>query len=204
MSSCHEHEGMIQTLHKEKIKLQAEVDELLEEVSLLKSKLEGLNKSFRLLNNGTEILDHILEEHKKNQSRKGIGFDYKVVNEESQKPKQKFVVSEEKEFVQDIKYQTIVKKARWVCHYCGRYGHLKPYCYRLHGYPETTSKAPIHKARKSAKKAWRVKGMESAQIAYTSLKVSSEEDWYFDSGCSRHMTGMKSFLTDLKSYPLSK
>src|ERR1044072_948303 len=80
----------------------------------------------------------------------------------------------------------IVKKAKWACHYCGRYGHLKPYCYRLHGYPETTSKAPIRKARKSTKKAWRVKGMESAQIAHTSLKVSSKEDWYFDSGCSRH------------------
>src|ERR1044072_1458972 len=70
MSSCHEHEGVIHTLQKEKLKLQAEVDELLDEVSLLKSKLEGLNKSFPLLNNGTEVLDHILEEHKKNKSRR--------------------------------------------------------------------------------------------------------------------------------------
>src|ERR1044072_936888 len=65
MSSCHEHEEVIQNLQKEKIKLQAEINELQEETSLLKSKLEGLNKSFRLLNNGTEVLDHILEENKK-------------------------------------------------------------------------------------------------------------------------------------------
>src|ERR1044072_1927759 len=84
MSSCHEHEGVIQTLQREKLKLQVEVDELLEEVSLLKSKLEGLNKSFRLLNNGTEVLDHILEENKKNKSRKGIGFDNKTMNGEDQ------------------------------------------------------------------------------------------------------------------------
>jgi hypothetical protein len=33
--------------------------------------------------------------------------------------------------------------------------------------------------------------------------VSSKEDWYFDSGCSRHMTGMKNFLSDLKAYSTS-
>src|ERR1044072_4659695 len=203
MANCHEHEEVIQTLHKEKLKLQARVDELLEEVSLFKSKLEGLNKSFRLLNNGTETLDHILEENKKIRSRKGIGFDYETMNEESQKPKQEFVISEEKEFAQDTQYQTIVKKAIWICHYCGRYGHLKPYCYRLHGYPGATSNAHIRKVRKSTKKAWRIKGIESAQISHTSLKVSSKEDWYFDSGCSRHMTGVKSFITDLKPYSTS-
>src|ERR1044072_126723 len=40
---------------------------------------------------------------------------------------------------------------------------------------------------------------ESARIAHTFLKVSSKEDWYFDSGCSRHMTGIKYFLTDVKA-----
>src|ERR1044072_9664359 len=53
MSSCKEHEDMIQTLQKEKLKLQGDLDEKLEEVSLLKSKLEGLTNSFKLLNNGT-------------------------------------------------------------------------------------------------------------------------------------------------------
>src|ERR1043165_748628 len=27
------------------------------------------------------------------------------------------------------------KFQRWRCHYCGRFGHIKPFCYRLHGYP---------------------------------------------------------------------
>src|ERR1044072_7284405 len=147
MSSCHGHEEVIQNLQKEKIKLQAEINELQEETSLLKSKLERLNKSFRLLNNGTEVSDHILEENKKKHSRRGIGFDYKAVNKESQKPKKEFVVSEDKEFVQDIKYQAPFKKARWVCHYCGKYGHLNPSYYRFPGYPEPTSKTTIPKVK---------------------------------------------------------
>src|ERR1044072_432774 len=54
-----------------------------------------------------------------------------------------------------------------------------------------------------ARKKWRIKKEESAQIAHTSLRVSSEEDSYFDSGCSRHMTGMKNYLVDLKAYTTS-
>ena len=30
------------------------------------------------------------------------------------------------------------------------------------------------------------------------LKASTREDWYFDNGCSRHMTGIKKFLVDIK------
>ncbi|PNX79752.1 gag-protease polyprotein, partial [Trifolium pratense] len=33
--------------------------------------------------------------------------------------------------------------------------------------------------------------------------ASSKEDWYFDSGCSKHMTGVENFLVDLKSYSTS-
>src|ERR1044072_9231966 len=53
------------------------------------------------------------------------------------------------------------------------------------------------------RKKWRIKKKESAQIAHTSLRVSSKEDCYFDSGCSRHMTGMKSYLIGLKAYATS-
>ena len=36
-------------------------------------------------------------------------------------------------------------------------------------------------------------------VAYTSLKVVSTNSWYFDSGCSKHMTGDKIFLKDYKT-----
>ena len=34
---------------------------------------------------------------------------------------------------------------------------------------------------------------------YTSLKTDLPGNWYFDSGCSRHMTDDKTHLTDFKS-----
>ncbi|GAU10419.1 hypothetical protein TSUD_419150, partial [Trifolium subterraneum] len=40
-------------------------------------------------------------------------------------------------------------------------------------------------------------------IAHTSFRASSREDWYFDSGCSRHMTGIDKFLVDMKTYSTS-
>src|ERR1044072_3162941 len=27
------------------------------------------------------------------------------------------------------------KFQRWRCHYCGRFGHIKPFCFKLYGYP---------------------------------------------------------------------
>ncbi|CAJ2635655.1 unnamed protein product [Trifolium pratense] len=43
----------------------------------------------------------------------------------------------------------------------------------------------------------------TALIAHTSLRASSREDWYFDSGCSRHMTGISKFLVGIKSFSTS-
>ena len=39
-----------------------------------------------------------------------------------------------------------------------------------------------------------------ANIAYTSLRATTGNDWYFDSGCSRHMTGVQAFLSNIKPY----
>ena len=36
-------------------------------------------------------------------------------------------------------------------------------------------------------------------VAYNSLKAVSTNSWYFDSGCSKHMTGDKIFLKDYKT-----
>lgn len=37
-------------------------------------------------------------------------------------------------------------------------------------------------------------------IAHTSLRVSSREECYFDSGCLRHITKEKTYLEEWKSY----
>jgi hypothetical protein len=82
------------------------------------------------------------------------------------------------------------------CHHCGKYGHIKSFCYKLYGYPKKKAKPRAY--HRMAKKEWkpRVKGV--AHIAHTLFKASSKENWYFDSGCSRHMTGEERFLVDIK------
>jgi hypothetical protein len=40
-------------------------------------------------------------------------------------------------------------------------------------------------------------------IAHTSFRVSAKEDWYIDSGCSRHITGNKNLLTGLHPHATS-
>jgi len=37
-------------------------------------------------------------------------------------------------------------------------------------------------------------------MACLSSRISSREDWYFDSGCSKHMTGFKKTLDSEKMY----
>ena len=199
---CQEHDKLIQILTLEKKKLEGVNGELQEEISLLKFKLERLNKSLRLLNSGTDALDDLLEASKQGKSKKGIGFDYSAVNEEGQNAEKNFVVSQSKsEFVQHTDYKKFPKKSQhpikhvdsqvrglkqttWICHYCGRYGHLRPYCYKLHGYPRMLPKSQVPKVKNHKKREWKDKNEVSALIAHTSLRVSSKEDWYFDSGCS--------------------
>ena len=112
-----------------------------------------MNKSLRMLNNGTNALDVILEASKKGKSVKEIGFDYSTTNQEGQVPKNNFVASEGgTEFTKQVDYQMSSRKSQhvvqhshtpvksiknttWRCHFCGRYGHLRPFCYRLYGYP---------------------------------------------------------------------
>ncbi|MCI40303.1 gag-pol polyprotein, partial [Trifolium medium] len=37
-------------------------------------------------------------------------------------------------------------------------------------------------------------------MAHTPLKIPSKEEWYFDSGCSKHMTGENKYLKEVRSY----
>ncbi|CAM9000146.1 unnamed protein product [Rhodiola kirilowii] len=48
---------------------------------------------------------------------------------------------------------------------------------------------------------WRVKQKsETCYVAFSSTSHLKKEKWYFDSGCSRHMTGNPEFLTDIVEY----
>lgn len=55
----------------------------------------------------------------------------------------------------------------------------------------------------TVKNQWVPKAINASLIAHTSLRVLAKEDWYFDNGCSRNMTGVKNLLGDMKSHSTS-
>lgn len=52
------------------------------------------------------------------------------------------------------------------------------------------------------KKEWIPKPVNTSFIAHTSLRAPAREDWYFNSGFSRHMIGVKNFLENIKLYSI--
>nr|ABN06156.1 gag-pol polyprotein, related [Medicago truncatula] len=79
--------------------------------------------------------------------------------------------------------------------HCKGKGHIRPYCFKLH---ESKNPHP-----NSSKKKWIPRSVISGLIAHTSLRATSKEDWYFDSGCSRHMSGVDKYLENVRPYTSS-
>ncbi|GAU10383.1 hypothetical protein TSUD_419050, partial [Trifolium subterraneum] len=171
----------------------------------LRKYSEMLNKT------GDEKLDEILEHHKRRPRFAGISYEnvnkLKTYNPELMYTHPKEVPGAN---------MSRKKHRLWRCHYCGRKGHIRPFCYKLHGYPQEKQQTePIPMIQQE----WKVKSENitiktkvdeeqtenqvTGLIAHTSFRASSKEDWYFDSGCSRHMTGDDRFLVDIKSYSTS-
>ena len=74
-----------------------------------------------------------------------------------------------------------------VCDHCKGKGHIRPYCFKLHGESKQFQQKPY-------KKGLNPRSVNTGLIAHTSLRASSKEDWYFDSGCSIHMIGVDKYL----------
>jgi hypothetical protein len=134
---------LIKELEAEKKKHLTVIDGLNGEITLLTSKLDQMTKSIRMLNKGTDTLEEILKVGQKSGTMSGLGFvkkssaELKRSKAEVQKIKQKSQPMSQHQGNRRINHQK-KKFQRWRCHYCGRFGHIKPFCYRLHGYPNQT------------------------------------------------------------------
>jgi hypothetical protein len=93
------------------------------------------------------MLDEILQVGKGAGNLKGICFNYQYQNKQGKTPVTKFIPPERKyepmmseQMLQHLaihqETQTKVMFLPWKCHYCGKYGHIKPFCYILYGYPK--------------------------------------------------------------------
>jgi hypothetical protein len=148
---------IINQLKSEKTQLLAKTTDLEEEFNLLSTKLNNMTKSVKMLNTGTNMLDEILMVGKHAGDSTGIGYEH-YQNEDSET---KFVSAEKKStmWTHHTPHQKPSHKGKftgtmwahstphhksshkgkftsWKCHYCGKNGHLKPFCYKLYGYPK--------------------------------------------------------------------
>lgn len=82
----------VSSLLLEKEKLDSTIAGLEEEVTLLKSKLGNMTYFVHMLNNGSDILDEILEIREK----KAIGVDYSSMNKKVKFPSKRVVAPEKK------------------------------------------------------------------------------------------------------------
>jgi hypothetical protein len=218
---------LIKELESEKQEQLKVIEGLNGEISLLTSKLDQMTKSIRMLSKGSDTLEEILKVGQKSGTISGLGFtknsspELKKSKAGVQKFKQKSHPMSQHQRTRMSKHQK-KKFQRWRCHYCGRFGHIKPFCYRLHGYPNQTSQGrpkkkvskhnvPIKKQTWAAKQTLLVYPKQHASnlhsspenqqcvanLAYTSSRGHIKQDWYLDSGCSRHMTGMNYLVVNL-------
>ena len=53
--------------------------------------------------------------------------------------------------------QIKVKFFPWKCHYCGKYGHINPFCYRMHGYQKHPTHPRDNHVMIKTRKEWKPK-----------------------------------------------
>ncbi|KAK2396391.1 hypothetical protein QL285_058047 [Trifolium repens] len=192
-----EQEAVINQLKIEGVKLQAKITSLQDKVKSLTSNLENKTKSSRMLSSGTKKIDGILMIRNHANHPTGTGYG-KVYNNEILESNL-FPAQNRSDFkmlphpAPHPKPENKRKFTSLKCHYCGK----------LYGYPKKIPQPIAYHRMARTKKEWKPKVKVAAHIAHTSFKASSKEDWYFDSGCSRHMTSKERFLVDIKSYTSS-
>jgi SepF-like predicted cell division protein (DUF552 family) len=139
-STAVEQRAIIDQLKMEKQKLQAKVTNLQDEVKLVTSNLEIMTKSVRMLGTGTKKLNENLSIRKHANDPTGVGYR-KIYNNESLEsnlvPGQNR--SDFKMLPHPAPHQKPINKRKSTslkCHHCGKYGHIKSFCYKLYGYPK--------------------------------------------------------------------
>ena len=140
--------ALILTLTEDKARLLETIVDLKKEVGHLNGELEHMTETVRMLNSGTDSLDKILTSGKPAKNMKGLGYTHGASSSQTTFVPQKQTSQMSRNLPQpsgnnkshDIsRYHQFgpnrspVNRPRWVCHYCGRKGHIRPFCYRLYG-----------------------------------------------------------------------
>ena len=131
-------------IQKERIQdLMEENEQLMSVISSLKLKLKEVQceydqtlKSVKMLNSETENLDVILISGQNGLNKYGLGFDASArkINTTTEI---KFVPASVNDKTDTVTTTKVVspsaKTTKWICHYCGQKGHIRPFLYNLQG-----------------------------------------------------------------------
>lgn len=109
-------------------------------------KLENMTKFVRMLNNGSDVLDEVLQVGKVARDLRGIGFNYQSLNKQGETLVTNFIPPKRKlepmmsnqlsqHHARHQNTQTGGKLLRLRCHYYGNFGYIKPLYFKLYGYP---------------------------------------------------------------------
>ncbi|KAK2430380.1 hypothetical protein QL285_024221 [Trifolium repens] len=156
-----------------------------DEVTQVNIQMDDLRKRVSQLNPGTNFLEQILESVPSGKAR-SVGYNYTSLNQHQLNPDTKFMPAEGvfdpctgnvmlkhhtqhprtypvPKFESDSKPHVHQRPKsqkrcrRWVCHHCGKKGHIRPFCFKLYGYPERYQQAKPAPEVINVKKEWKPK-----------------------------------------------
>ncbi|WJX90199.1 hypothetical protein P8452_72123 [Trifolium repens] len=141
-----------------------------------------MNKSIRMSNNGSDMLDEILQDGIGAENMTSIGFNYQSPNKQGKTHVAKSSHSQKKCDVpisdQMLSHPTPHQKhaykgksTAWKCHYCGKNGHIKPFCYKLYGCPKKKPQAKTLHVKIKPKKEWKPKDVVSNPLFFPTKVV---------------------------------
>ena len=183
-----------------------------ETIARLEAELCSAKKSLQAVPSGSAALNHQLNSQKPYGDRTSVGYKllYNSKNLSQGSASNTAITPRWLQFVpatntetkssdvksHDVKQADTSGSRRFIptCHFCHRKVHIRPRCYLLQSYlskmVENRTVIPI----KSSQNQWVPKQDIKSLVAHTSLAAFQSDQWYFDSGCSKHMTGNKSLL----------
>jgi hypothetical protein len=137
-----------------------------------------MNKSIRMSNNGSDMLDEILQVGKGAGNMTSVGFNHQSPNKQRKTHVAKSLHSQRKCDVPMLSHPTPHQKpaykgksTAWKCHYCGKNGHIKPFCYKLYGYPKKKPEAKAHHVKTKPRKEWKPKNAVSNPLSFPTKVV---------------------------------
>ncbi|XP_050920063.1 uncharacterized protein LOC127137667 [Lathyrus oleraceus] len=140
-----------------------------------------------MMNKGSNVLDEVLQVGKVVGDLRGIDFNYQNLEKEEESSITKFVLPKREPELVMSKHLTQHSASHQNTQMGGKY----------------PSQPMANQMATNTRNEWIPKPVNTSLIAHTSLRASAREDWHFNIGCSRHMTSIKKFLENIKSYSTS-